>query len=441
MFMDGMIYATVAKNLANGSGTIWDLHLTDFVSPHYHDQPPLTIWLTAGLFKLIGNSIYTERLYSLLMLLLNLILLRAIWKTIFRNTETSHLWFLPVLLWIIPPACFWSYTNNMEENTVSVFSLLAFYFLSNIIFQKKNIVTFSILAGLSIFLAGMSKGIQSTFLLASPFFFFIMGKSDRTLSIKIILITWATFLVLSVLLFTYEPARNYFKEYYTTRLVSTFNNPETATTSNRFYLLWRLTMEEISPILLCILILTVKRPEKSAFKKQFKVAGVFFLIALSATLPLLITNEQRRFYLVPAYPYYALGFAYLVYPSLQTLLQKANKRTTTFIYSVTMVILFSTAYLTAIYLNTPKRDAYLIYDVKSAMNFIGNEKQIGIEKELYTDWLLHLTFQRYYGVSLNPDSAAGLKYLLVQKNSQAMPMNFQEIDAGLEEFRLGKRRN
>ena len=171
------------------------------------------------------------------------------------------------------------------------------------------------------------------------------------------------------------------------------------------------------------------------------VAGVFVLIDLSATLPLLITSEQRCFYLVPAYPYYARGFAYVVYPSLQTLLQKANKRTTTFIYSVTMVILFSTAYLTAIYLNTPKRDAYLIYDVKSAMNFIGNEKQIGIEKELYTDWLLHLTFQRYYGVSLNPDSAAGLKYLLVQKNSQAMPMNFQEIDAGLEEFRLGKRIN
>lgn len=99
MFMDGQQYAFVAKNYANGKGTFWFPFLSQSwcTAPHsgFLEHPPLFYFLESFSFKLFGNSIYAERVFSLIMLVLNGFLIRAIWNLV-TNKEIAKFTWLPL---------------------------------------------------------------------------------------------------------------------------------------------------------------------------------------------------------------------------------------------------------------------------------------------------------------------------------------------------------
>ncbi|HPB58126.1 MAG TPA: hypothetical protein PLL49_06435, partial [Bacteroidales bacterium] len=66
MFLDGLLYATISRNLANGIGDFWHPHLTKTLSPVFVGHPPLVFGLQSLFFKILGDNIYVERLYSFL---------------------------------------------------------------------------------------------------------------------------------------------------------------------------------------------------------------------------------------------------------------------------------------------------------------------------------------------------------------------------------------
>ena len=55
MFMDGLYYAAISRNLADGLGTFWYLHHTDFSHPIFHEHPPLAIGIQSIFFYLFGG--------------------------------------------------------------------------------------------------------------------------------------------------------------------------------------------------------------------------------------------------------------------------------------------------------------------------------------------------------------------------------------------------
>ena len=65
MFMDGLFYAAISHNLAQGMGSFWDLFLTHTLFPHFQGHPPLAFGIQSLFFKYLGSSIYIERIYSL----------------------------------------------------------------------------------------------------------------------------------------------------------------------------------------------------------------------------------------------------------------------------------------------------------------------------------------------------------------------------------------
>ena len=122
MFMDGLLYASVAKNLSNGIGSFWHLHLTNTFLPQFYEHPPLAFGLQSLFFYVFGESIYIERIYSLLTFVIVGILIVSIWNII--NNEKQTGW-LPLLFWITIPLVSWCCSNNMLENTMSVFICLS----------------------------------------------------------------------------------------------------------------------------------------------------------------------------------------------------------------------------------------------------------------------------------------------------------------------------
>src|SRR5690349_12292063 len=158
MFMDGLLYACVSKNLADGLGSFWFPHYSKTLHPFFDQQPPLGFGIQAVFFKLFGDSIYVERGYCFLTALVNASLIAVLWRIVFKNEhEIRQVSWLPVFLWITIPVCFWAYSNGVMENTMSIFDLLAVIFIVRF-FQIKS-PGLIILSGICIFLASLTKGI------------------------------------------------------------------------------------------------------------------------------------------------------------------------------------------------------------------------------------------------------------------------------------------
>lgn len=68
IFLDGALYASIARNMAEGQGSFWDPYYTEYFYPHFREHPPLFFGLESIFFQIIGDHTFTERLFSLLLL-------------------------------------------------------------------------------------------------------------------------------------------------------------------------------------------------------------------------------------------------------------------------------------------------------------------------------------------------------------------------------------
>ena len=53
---DGVEYASVARNLADGVGTFWKPYLDDHLHPVFHEHPPFVFWFQSLFFRIFGNG-------------------------------------------------------------------------------------------------------------------------------------------------------------------------------------------------------------------------------------------------------------------------------------------------------------------------------------------------------------------------------------------------
>src|SRR6478672_5155878 len=75
MFSDGMLYASVSKNYAQGYGSFWEQFYSATSNSGFHEQPPFMFFLQGMFFKVLGYGVYTERFYCLAAALINVFLI------------------------------------------------------------------------------------------------------------------------------------------------------------------------------------------------------------------------------------------------------------------------------------------------------------------------------------------------------------------------------
>jgi 4-amino-4-deoxy-L-arabinose transferase-like glycosyltransferase len=127
-YLDGIIYAVLSRNMAEGLGSAWQPHFTETLFPVFYEHPPLAFWLQSLAFRVLGDSVYIEKFYSLATLPVTALLIVGIWHRLVRNEPcVKHLSWLPVLLWLSTEGVWWAYANNLLENTLTVFTTLAVY--------------------------------------------------------------------------------------------------------------------------------------------------------------------------------------------------------------------------------------------------------------------------------------------------------------------------
>lgn len=442
MFMDGTQYACVSKNLANGKGSFWFpyLNLSWFKagSSQFMEHPPLVYGIQSLFFKFLGDSLYTERIYSLVMAFLTCWLIQKIWLLEFSAENGKSTSWLPVMLWVIVPVGCWSYQNNMMENTMGVFTTAAIYFFLK---DLKSNHRWNLLAGTwSIAAAMLCKGIPGLFPIVT---YGCVWISKRSLPLSSMLMRTGS--ILAVLSVTFgliclldADAYQSLKFYLKNRLLQRIEEEPTVT--HRFFILGELFLQSIPAVAILItLYFFVRKNLSTASPRSNAIA--FLLIGCAGSFPLIFTPVQRGFYFVPALPPLAIGMAALVLPQAFELTKLWISKTQWHLF-FKKVLMLSTLLiiLYALYFKAgkPGRDTEKLHDASIIGKLVPNGTVIRCDPELYEDWALHFYLTRYHDISLEPAEKQQL-YLLRYKSrphpdSTAYPVKMNSSMNHLELF-------
>lgn len=420
MFMDGVIYATVSKNMANGIGTFWEPVFSDTLMHSYHEQPPLMFFLQGLFFKVLGTGFHTERIYCLSCAVMCCVMIFKIWNTVQRTTPSG---LFAVFFYFVMPVTFYSFTNNVEECTMSVFVLLAAYFQIRVFFAGKPALQNLLISGVFILLAGLTKGVQGTFLLAGPFIWSVTAGSfsfRKVTAYSLLVITpLLLFLVYAV---CNDAVAESFRRYYNDRLTPTFNNVM-VTSGSRFHLLYELLLDTL-PVLILAAVLMIRkaRPVLSEEWKQNKPLFFYFLLTgLSGILPLMVTLEQRGFYLLTALPFIAMALTVLIKADLLKFEKKisASSGLSMFLRSAGIVLIAGTIVMTMLFYGKPKRDAEKLNNLKMIAEVTGEKSHLIFAGDLRNDWSLISYAARFYDISVENERSASANWMISENNFTA----------------------
>ncbi|MBL4716820.1 MAG: hypothetical protein JKX95_09310 [Bacteroidia bacterium] len=303
----------------------------------------------------------------------------------------------------------------------------------------KSSIPFLMLGGIFIFLSSFCKGIQGLFPITSVFIYWLITKNislKKMLSFSIILISIPT--VIYLLLFTHDPVIASYNAYFQDRLVGTFKTENMATTTNRLYLVYRLLCELLPAIAICILIAIINNRYKTPklTNPNLKIVVFFILLGLSGSIPLIVTLEQRGFYLITSIPYFSIGLAMISSTKLIALLEKISITSRGFkILRITSIILLIVALsLSGLMLGKTKRDHDVLHDVYLIGETIPKFSIIGVPYEIRSIWALQGYFVRHFNIGLDA-SAQNHKYFMIEKKS-IPPKNYKEMQLDLKRFRI-----
>jgi hypothetical protein len=435
MFLDGLLYAVISKNLANGIGDFWHIHLTKTLSPIFFEHPPLAFGLQSLFFKILGDSIFVEKLYSFLTYVVTGIIIVKIWKKLIVNNSNQTAW-LPLLLWITIPLVFWAIPNNMLENTMMIFTSLSVLFILKSFENRRFLYLF--LAGLSLFGAFLCKGFVGLFTFSFIFWIFIIKRNInfKRFFIDTSVLFFSALLPLIVLYFAVPESIDNILAYINKQVVGSVQNVQTVET--RFFILIRLFLELIPMFLLIILLVAFTFKVKFS-NSNIKWFWVFLLLGLSGVIPIMISMKQRGFYILATFPLFSIAFALLIVERVDYLMKKINTKGVKFkIYKYASILIFAIGVSLVLY-NSNKigRDKDKIEDVHSVGDIVSKNTIIAIEPKIRTDWSLHGYFARYYSISLNHNVSANEKYLLVYKHSDfEIPSQYALIPLELNNYEL-----
>jgi 4-amino-4-deoxy-L-arabinose transferase-like glycosyltransferase len=438
MFMDGMIYVTVSRNLADGLGTFWDPYFSDTLMTSYHEQPPLYFGLLALFYKVFGTSMYVERLFCLVCLAVTCFYMHLFWKKLFVSAKeiANHSW-IPVLFYVTTPVCFWAYTNHVEETVMAIFATMASYYVYCALFLKERTIIYLILGGVFIFLSGLTKGVQGMFPIAAVGIYWLISKdiSFGKMVLWTLILIGVPALILGLLWFSNEDVSDSFISYYHDRYVPTFTN-EMDTTGNRFDILIKVFLE-ILPIGIIsgiLLLFSRKFKTQDIQPKHFKKSMIWLcILGLSGTAPLMVTLEQRGFYIVTAMPLFVLAVSMFAAPRITTIIEHIKS---TKILTISLIVLLSfSIFFCFAQIGKYKRNENTLSDIYKLKQVVPENTLVGFPSKMHSEWAFQAYMMRYNKNSMK-DNCSDCKYFVIYKNLDInlVPPNYSKINMNSESF-------
>lgn len=313
MFLDGLYYADVALNLAEGNGTFWAPQFTDIVP--FYGHPPLAMGLESLGYRLFGDDIAVEKGYSLLVILLSAWLTVLLWR---RCGGTRTLGWLPLLLLTLVPLTSTCAVDNMLENTMMVFTLLS---ALCVLQARQRRFPAIVLAGFALCGAFLTKGFTGLYPLAFPLALWLALRQERLprALLDTLLMLLSFLLMLAAIFIIWPEARTFFSKYLDIQVAAGIHSP---VVSSRITIVVKLFERSLIVLLLTAAVLLIGwRQSRHAGlplvePPAARMALALTLLVLCGTLPIMISLKQRAFYLLTVFPFLCVALGLLMQPTL-----------------------------------------------------------------------------------------------------------------------------
>lgn len=429
VFIDGLTYASVSRNLAMGLGSLWKPYYADAGSywlpttttEVYYDAPPLVYLFESQLFKLLGDHWYVEKLYSFGIMLTIIGLMAWHWQAV---THEKHYTWLAVVLIGLSSQFRWALPNNLLDNTMAVFCLLSIG-LGYKAMQKQSVFLL-IMAGLCVFLSFLCKGPVGLFSLALPMAYWLIFRDlsfKKSVFFSLILIV--TTISALGLLMLYEPAQHFMRGYFEHQLVSSLSGKRIENVEMiEAYGRWLIVMawwQNIWPMLVLaigawILLTGITKRAFRFDETTNKTACFWLLLALAGSLPIALSPRQAAHYLIPSLPFWSLTVAVWVTPILKELYRRLSIspvgiKVVTFILFLGFVAVTTVVYRSG-RMATLADEMALIERVKAIGRVVPKGEKVAVATQsIVLQAHLNNYLQRYCQISLTTQQK-GIKFAL-----------------------------
>ncbi len=445
MFADGVLYAAVAHNEAHGFGSFWFPQFSaTLFHPFFHQQPPLTFGIQAVFFKVLGDSIYVERLYSLFCAIGSALLIAAIWREInHHSSKAQKMSWVPVLFWIITPVCFFAFRNNLEENSLCVFSLISVWMI--IRSWRRSPVWHLLAASLSMLLAWLCKGFPGLYPLALPSLYWLVYRKESFLKMMCQgLILGGGVVVCFSLLLLNASARVSLGAYLHDRVLNSILDVDTG--QGRLHLLVQLCADLGVPGAIAAVLFFIackyKNKHTHLSSENKKQAILFLGVGACASLPLMITGEQRWFYTVPAIPAFALCLASLVAPAVlqlhEWMKQRRGLNNGLFAGSI-LLLLFSLVFSGLQKGKIREKEMDDVTDSRLIGLALPRGSIVNTYPYTFENWAMHQYLARHFSVSLESDHPLYEYFLTDRSQYQRVGEGYRKIGLATRKYDLYKR--
>jgi 4-amino-4-deoxy-L-arabinose transferase-like glycosyltransferase len=439
VFDDGMFYSCISRNLIfDAQATIWDLKVSNALDSGFNGHPPMAFWIQSLFFGLIGDVYWLERVFSLFMALLTILLIHKCWKLF--NKDNAD---LAVFFWMCIPIVGWSYANNMLENIFTIFTTTAIWLILRQALHKTYFVSTIFISALLIFGGTLVKGPVALYPLATAGIYALIY--NRALLKKAIAGTLATSFLIglaySILFISSPRAQLFFDQYVELQLKGSLTGMDSLA-EHRLFLVQSIIEESliVLSIILGMVLLCRYLPASIQKKINWRLTFLWLFIAFSASLPMLISPKQLRFYIVPSMVFYSLSFATLASPfwwALATYFKdfSLSQKLLKVGLLIGLVVGLSLSVINA---KKYARSLDVLPDSMTMGKVIPNHTEVYLSPVLYKVWNLHAYMYRYFYIDLST-VFKGQDYIIKPRNTTFNSPKYKEKDLGLTSFRLYER--
>ena len=317
MFLDGVTYAAIARNLASGRGGFW---APEYIGGRgaFHLHPALGLWLESLAFRVFGDHPSVERLWGIGCGAAVLWLVVRLYRQtkVAGAAEGPATW--PALLLLAMPLASWCWVNNMLENLLTVFVLgAASLSLCAVTKEGWRLAVMATLAGVVAALGLWTKGPPALFVLAVPFAApVILGRSAsrRSNAAGAFMVLGLGVATTAMLVQGGNQASSFIAEYFEHQFRPSMQGK--LETAARWQLMLVLARELFLPALAVVVLRQSGKAgaadESSSGAPQAWRRPAFFAVCGAAGwAPFLLFQKQMDWYLAPALPFFALALASL----------------------------------------------------------------------------------------------------------------------------------
>ncbi len=280
MFVDGLTYASISRNLSIGLGSFWHPY---YWNEHFYGHPPLFFGLESLVFRITGDSIGVEKSVSLL---LNAGVFISFFPILKWVNPRLDRWLIATLWAILPLVC-WSVGAHILDTPLTLTTLWAVGLAYHP--DRKEKTWLGIASGV---LIGLSVGIKGPVGLF-PFLLFFLPTGDVREKITFFSRQLLGLLWLAIPVFAMEDARIFFFNYVKIQVWGSMEE------SHRI-LFFQHGLQCFLPFVVVRMLVSRSLRIPSTIWKGW--GNVFLML-----LPLLLSGKQHDYYWLPFMPWLAFA--------------------------------------------------------------------------------------------------------------------------------------